>query len=357
MFTFFYIKFNKLQGKKAENSKLRVKILKSEKNCLQFIKNVNLNKKIRCDIVLIKEEFMNYYNEIKNKLIDNEIAKKVKDYSKNRSDLNTYFEVGRLLIEAQGGEDRSEYGNKLIKEYSNRLTSELGKGYSITSLKYMRQFYLFKKGQPVADQLTWSHYMELLPLKSIDKINYYVQQIITYNLSKRELRNKIKSNEYERLPKESKKKYLVRKDIGVNDLIKNPIIIRNNYNYKEVSEKVLKKLILEDLSNFMKELGEGFCFIDSEYKIKIGNRYNYIDLLLYNIKYNCYTIVELKVTELKKEHIGQIQTYMNYINKNLKTINQDNTIGIIIVRKNNEFIMEYVSDNRIFETSYLLENV
>ena len=104
----------------------------------------------------------------------------------------------------------------------------------------------------------------------------------------------------------------------------------------------------------MKELGNGFSFIESEYKIRLGDRYNFIDLLLYNIEYNCYVVVELKVTELKKEHIGQIQIYMNYINKNIKTINQDETIGIIICRKDNYFIMEYCSDKRIYQTTYEL---
>ena len=121
-----------------------------------------------------------------------------------------------------------------------------------------------------------------------------------------------------------------------------------------ISEKVLQKLILEDIPSFLDELGNGFTFIRNEYKIKIGDNYNYIDLLLYNIKYKCYVIVELKATELKKEHIGQIQTYMNYIDMNLKTIEENKTIGIIIVRKNNKYIMEYCSDRRILSKTYEL---
>lgn len=105
---------------------------------------------------------------------------------------------------------------------------------------------------------------------------------------------------------------------------------------------------------FLEELGIGFSFIKSEYPLRLGNRYNYIDLLLFNIEYNCYVVVELKVTELKKEHIGQIQIYMNYIDKNLKKINQDKTIGIIIVRKNNKFVLEYCSDERILTREYEL---
>ena len=111
---------------------------------------------------------------------------------------------------------------------------------------------------------------------------------------------------------------------------------------------------MEDLPSFLKELGNGFTFVENEYKIKIGNSYNYIDLLLYNIKFNCYVVVELKVTELKKEHIGQIEVYMNYIDKNLREITQDKTIGIIICKKNNKFIMEYCSDKRILSKEYQL---
>ena len=116
----------------------------------------------------------------------------------------------------------------------------------------------------------------------------------------------------------------------------------------------MKQLIIEDIDNFLKELGAGFCYIGNEYKIKIGDIYNYIDLLLYNIEFNCYVVIELKITEIKKEHIGQIQTYMNYIDKNVKTINQDKTIGIIICKKDNHFIMEYCSDERIYRSTYQL---
>lgn len=200
---------------------------------------------------------------------------------------------------------------------------ELGKGYSTRSLKNMRNFYLFQKGQPLDAQLAWSHYVILLSLKDNNQINYYKQQVISRNLSKRELQNIMKNKEYERLPDKTKYKLIVQEDIEVQDFIKNPIIIRDNYSYDDISEKVLKQLVLEDIDNFLRELGEGFSYICNEYKIKLGNRYNYLDLLLFNIQYNCYVVIELKITELKKEHIGQIQTYMNYIDKNIRTFNQD----------------------------------
>lgn len=202
----------------------------------------------------------------------------------------------------------------------------------------MRQFYvLFKDDiwQPLVAKLSWSHCVVLMSLKDKNEINYYINQILKYNLSKRQLIEKIKNREYERLPVSAKEKLIQNADDEISDLIKEPILIKNSHNYIEISEKILKQLILEDLPSFLTELGEGFCFIKDEYKIKLGDRYNYIDLLLYNIKFNCYVVIELKITELKKEHIGQIKLYMNYIDRNLKTINQNNTIGIIIVKKGN----------------------
>ena len=295
---------------------------------------------------------MNYYNEIKKKLIDNEIYEKTKDYSKERHKVITYFEIGKLLSEAGG-----KYGDKIIEEYSKKLVIEVGKKYNKRTLFRMRQFYnLFvnEKVSPVVTQLTWTHYVILLSLNDYNKINYYIEQAINRNLSKRELENIIKSDEYERLPEDTKNKLINKKQSKVTDLIKEPIIIKNSNNYEEISEKILQRLILEDIPSFLKELGNGFTFIENEYKIKIGNRYNYIDLLLFNIEYNCYVVVELKVVELKKEHIGQIEVYMNYIDNNLKKVTQDKTIGIIIVKKNNKYIIEYCSDKRIISKTYAL---
>ena len=294
--------------------------------------------------------FINYYDEIKKELLNNEITKKVKNYSINKSDLNTYYNIGKLLKEAG-----KHYGEGIIKEYSKRLTSEFGKGYSKRNLWLMLKFYELKeKVQTVSAQLSWSHYCELLQVNSIDKINYYIKITEEQNLSVRELRERIKNKEYERLDEETKNKLKNKEELKVPDLVKNPIQIRNTSDYNEISEKVLQKLILEDIPSFLKELGNGFSFIDSEYKIKIGDRYNYIDLLLFNIEYNCYAVIELKVTELKKEHIGQIQVYMNYIDKNLKSINQNKTIGIIICKKENKYVIEYCSDDRILAREYEL---
>ena len=297
---------------------------------------------------------MNYYNEIKNELINNEVYKKVKDYSKNKSDLRTYYNVGKLLSDAG-----KHYGKNIIKKYSEKLKLEVGKKYNERTLRRMRQYYeLFKneKWSALPTELSWSHYSELLTLKNINEIKYYINICSSQNISYRKLRERIKNNEYERLEDKTKLKLINKEKTKVYDFIKNPILIKNKYNTDKISEKMLQQFILEDIPYFLKELGNGFCFIDNEFPIKIGDRYNYIDILLYNIIYKCYVVVELKTTELKKEYIGQIQTYMSYIDKNIKTNDETLTIGIIICKKNNKFVMEYVSNKNIFEREYQLIN-
>ena len=294
--------------------------------------------------------YINYYNEIKNELINNEINKRVKNYSINKSDLNTYYNVGKMLSEAG-----KHYGEGIIKDYSIKLTLELGKGYTFTSLTRMRKFYyLIEKLATMSQQLSYGHYVELLPYKDVNKIRYYIRLIEEQNLSIRELRKKIKLNEYERLTDDVKNNIINRNKPNKLDFVKNPVIIKNSRNYNNISEKILKNIILEEIEFFMKELGNSFSFIGSEYKIKIGNIYNYIDLLLFNYEYNCFVVVELKVFELKKEHIGQIEVYMNYIDDNLRKIDQDKTIGIIICKEDNKYIIKYCSDERIIARKYEL---
>ena len=293
---------------------------------------------------------MNYYDEIKNELLNNEINRKVKNYSINRSDLNTYLNVGKMLNEAG-----KHYGDGIIKEYSKRLTKDLNIKYDVSSLNKMKKFYnLVAKLATLSPLLSFSHYIELLPFSNLDKIKYYINLVEQQNLSVRGLRERIKAKEYERLPDETKRKVITKEEINIFDFIKNPIMIKNTNNYDIISEKVLQILIMQDISSFLAELGSGFTFIKNEYKIKLGNTFNYIDLLLFNIEYNCYVVIELKITEIKKEHIGQIQVYMNYIDDNLKTINQNKTIGIIICKQDNKYVIRYCSDKRIIAREYNL---
>ena len=295
---------------------------------------------------------MNYYNEIKNELINNEINRTVKNYSINRSDLNSYYNVGKILSEAG-----KHYGEGIIKEYSQKLKYDLNKNYSVRLLYRMMKYYNFiseGKLPTLSAKLSWSHYDEILRFDDINKIAFYIRISEQQSLSIRQLRKRIKSGEYERLPESTGNKLINEEDSDVVDFVKNPIMIKNSNKYDIFSEKILQKLILEDIENFLDELGTGFTFIKSAYPIKLGDRYNYIDLLLYNIKYKCYVVVELKITELKKEHTGQIMTYMNYIDKKIKTIDENDTVGIIICKQDNEYVIKYCSDNRIIAREYEL---
>ena len=295
---------------------------------------------------------MNYYEEIKNKIIDNETYERVKDYSKERHRVITHYEIGKLLYEAGG-----KYGANIIKQYSEKLVIEVGTKYNERTLRRMRQLYLLFKKQkwsPLATKLSWSHYSEVLSIKDEEKLMYYINACISKNLSKMELREKIKSKEYERLPNETKNKIIKEEKLEVKDLVPNPILIKNTNNIEIITEKVLHNLILEDIETFMRELGNNFSFIGSEYKIKIGDTYHKIDLLLFNIKYNAYVVVELKVNEFKVEYISQVQKYMNYIDKNIKEISNNNTIGILICKRENKYVIEYCSDERIVVREYEL---
>ena len=295
---------------------------------------------------------MNYYNEIKNKIIDNEVYSKIKDYSKERHKVITYFEIGKLLTEAGG-----KYGDNIIEEYSKKLVIEVGKKYNRSTLFRMKQFYnVFsnEKVAPLVQQLSWSHCLILLPIKNINEINYYINQVSKRNLSKRQLEEIVKNNEYERLPVATRNKLIYKDRVEVKDLVPNPILIKNKNNIEIITEKALHHLILEDIESFMKELGNSYSFIGSEYKIKIGDRNYYIDLLLFNIKYNCYVVVELKVSEFKVEYISQVQKYMNYIDKNIKEVSNNCTIGILICKRENKFVIEDCSDDRIAVREYEL---
>ena len=295
---------------------------------------------------------MDYYEEIKNKIIDNETYDRVKDYSKERHRVITYYEIGKLLNEAGG-----KYGDNVINEYSKKLVVEVGKKYNIRTLFRMRQFYRTfsnEKVSTLSTQLSWSHYSELLSIKADDKLSYYLNLSIIQNIGVRELRKKIKSKEYERLPDETKNKIIKEEKLEVKDLVPDPILIKNKNNIEIITEKVLHNLILEDIETFMSELGNNFSFIGSEYKIKIGDTYHKIDLLFFNIKYNAYVVVELKVSEFKVEYISQVQKYMNYIDKNIKEISNNSTIGILICKRENKYVIEYCSDERIVVRKYVL---
>ena len=302
---------------------------------------------------------MNYYNEIKNILVDNAIGRKIREYKSNQKDLESYYNVGKLLVEAQGGEERAKYGNGLIKEYSKRLTSELGKGYSIQNLKNMRRFYLVvEKRQSLIVQfkslnISWTFIIKLLKLNDVNELLYYINCINKMNLTTRELDSKLKSKEHERLDSKIKEKLVKQEEVSARDKIPDPIVLEGLEYKKRLTEKMVQKWIDENPTLFCKSLGEGYSYIESQYKIKIGSNYNYIDILLFNYISNSFVVVEIKVTELKKEHIGQIETYMNYVDVNLKKDFHNKTTGILLVRENNKWLIKYINNDVILVRNYI----
>ena len=293
-----------------------------------------------------------YYNELKEEVLKTESYIRVTDYTKEQYKVKEYYKIGEILSKAG-----KEYGKDIIGTYSEKLMIEVGKKYNRTNLWRMKQFYekfQDEKLAPVGQVLSWSHYRELLPLKDTNEIIYYIKMCKANNLTKRELQERIKSNEYERLSNKTKEKLINSKKLEVPDLVPNPIVIKTDKAYDKITEYDLKNMILQNIDDFLRSLGNGFTYVGNEYKIKIGARYNYIDILLFNVIHNCYIVVELKVIELKKEHIGQIETYMNYVDKNIKEMTQNKTVGIIICKKDNKFVMEYCSNERIFSKEYLI---
>ena len=295
---------------------------------------------------------MNYLNNIKELIEKDIVLKKKHRLIEEDSRLVNYYEIGKLIVEAQGGEARAKYGNGLIKEWSKELTELYGKGYDYTNLSRMRKLYLtFKNVGPPAQQLTWTNLSIILPIKEESKRNYYINLCIKQNLSKRQLQEKIKNKEYERLEyKDDIELITDDKIITIKDMIKNPVLIKTNEGIDKLSEKALKQFILEKIEDFLLELGYGFLFGGSEYKLGKHK----CDLLFFNTELNSYIVIELKIRKLKPIDIGQIKYYMNYIDTNIKKDYMNKTIGIILCKEDDEIVVKYVTDERILFTTYEL---
>ena len=285
----------------------------------------------------------NYLENIKNEIISGNAKVVAKNYQINNVKLTMNYNIGKELAEAG-----KHYGEGIVKKYASILTNEFGRGYSVSNLKRMRQFYiLFEKGAPLAHQLTWEHLRLLLPLKDVNKINYYISIIRRDNLSKRALAERIKINEYDRLSDGAKESLLNKEEFSLIQSVLNPIVLTPNKSYEIYTEKVLQEIIYENLDSFMKQLGGGYFYVGREYKLNIGDKKNYIDYLFYNVVDSRYCVVEIKAREYRKTDYGQIKIYMNYVDEHLKTITQNNTIGIIITKSVNKFEAHYVKDNQV----------
>ncbi|MBO5530378.1 MAG: DUF1016 family protein [Bacilli bacterium] len=299
-----------------------------------------------------------HLNNIKNLIDKNIVFERKQNIQKERNKLLRNYYIGKEIVDAIG--ERSKYGKKLLRIYSKILTMEYGKGYDYTNLNRMRQLYLvFEKVGLPPQQLTWTHYNILLPIKEEGKRNYYINVAIQNSLSVKELKEEIKNDSYERLTKEDKTNIKLIDDNytpSIIDMIKDPIILNcSNKSLDKYSERALKEIMLEDIEKTLLELGVGFSYIGKEKRIKVGDNYRFIDLVFFNIELNCYVLLELKINKLDIRDIGQIEFYINYYDDELKKDNHNDTIGIIVCKKNDKEVSKYIKNNNIYVTSYKIE--
>ena len=303
---------------------------------------------------------MNYYEQVENLIKNNEVNKKVRALQDNSETLLTYWNVGKLIVEAQGGKKRAKYGDSLIKEWGNKLSEKYGKKYDTSYLSKMRLFYLtFPILESLIPKLSWTHYMLILPIKNENERNYYINRVILDNLSVRDLRREIKNKSFDRLSYADKENIEIISDtntttLSIEDMIKDPIILKSNIDTKEINEKAIHKYIISLLEYKFLELGTGFALVGHEYKIVISNNTYHIDLLFFNIRLNSYIVVEVKTRAVKPQDIGQLQFYVSYVEGNIKDNNQNKTIGILIVKKKNKYVIEYTTSPDIYVTTYML---
>lgn len=297
---------------------------------------------------------MNNYEEIETLVKKVEIGKAIRNRQVNKELVDTYWNIGKLIIDAQGGKDKAKYGDALLKKWSNELSLKYGKGYNYTNMKRFRQFFLSFPLCEVAN-LSWSQIRILLPIKDENKRNYYINMCNKNNFSKRDLEKEIKTNSYERLLNKPDKIDIVTPTLtpSITDNLKNPIVLELKKN-KIVKEKDLEELIYMQLHDFFSQLGEGFMWVGNQYKITVDNKDYYIDMLLYNIIYNSYIVVELKLRELRKEDRAQVEFYMNLVDMYKKEPNVSKTMGLIITKEQNKLIANFVKSENLIPLTYKL---
>ena len=303
---------------------------------------------------------MNYFKNIEELIIENEASKKANALRNNSSTLQTYWNIGKIIVEAQGGEKRAKYGDNLINEWGKKLSLKYGKGYDTRSLRRFRTFYIeFSKWAAVRPELTWTHYRTLLSIKNENERNYYINLVILNNLSSRELEKEIKKKTFDRLSYADKNNIEIISDtnnttLSIKDMIKDPIILKADKNMDKIDEQAIHKYIISLLEDKFLELGTGFALIGHEYKIHIDNKTYKIDLLFFNYLINAFIVVEIKTRKIKHTDIGQLKFYVNYVEDNIKEINHNKTIGLLIVKENDKYVIKYTTNEDILVTTYAL---
>lgn len=314
---------------------------------------------------LIKDniQFNTIFNNIKELVVNsrNKVYTTV-----NIEMLKLYWNIGKIIMEIQQGDERAKYGDSILEKLSEKLTNEFGKGFSKRNLERMRKFYIcFPIATTVSSQLSWSHYLELIKIEEKSKRNFYFNECINTKWSVRELQRQRDSLLYERLLLSAdKEKVLELSEKGQilktnKDLVKDPFVlefldIKENTYYLETD---LEKNILEHLKEFLLELGKGFSYVGNQVRITLNEEHFYPDLVFYNRILKCFVIIDLKIGKVTHQDIGQIQMYVNYYDREIKQRDENQTIGILLSTNKNETVIKYTlpqSNETIFSTEYKL---
>ena len=284
----------------------------------------------------------------------------------NTEMLNLYWNIGKIIMEIQQGNERATYGDAVLEKLSKKLTNEFGKGFSIINLRRMRKFYcLFKIRSSLMNELTWTHYLELIKIEDQNKRNFYLNECINTRWSVRELQRQIGSLLYERLAlSANKEKVLELAEKGQvlkqgKDLVKDPFVlefldIKENTSYLETD---LEKNILEHLKEFLLELGKGFSFVGNQVRLTLEEDHFYPDLVFYNRLLKCFVIIDLKIGKITHQDIGQMQMYVNYYDREIKSNDENKTVGILLSTIKNETVVKYTlpeNNDSIFASEYKL---
>lgn len=286
----------------------------------------------------------------------------------NKSIVYVYWNIGRIIVANENEyNNRLEYGQEVLKKLSKELTKYLGKGYSISNLKYMRVFYkAYPELEELNDSLTWSHYLELMVIQGKDKRHFYEKECINENWSVRELRRQLDTSLFERLllsdGKNNKEKVLELSKKGQiiskpSDIIKQPYVFEflGIKEQKPILEKDLEYKLIKHIEEFMLELGKGFMFVGTQQRITINNTDYYVDMVFYNKYLKAYVLIDLKLNGLKAEHLGQMNMYLNYYEKDVNTEDDEKPVGIILCAEKDKVLLEYALgglSSNIFASTY-----
>jgi len=287
----------------------------------------------------------------------------------NSTMLQTYWEIGRVIVEReQDGELRARYGKRLLAELSKQLTADIGRGFSKSNLYNMREFYReYQIFQMSSGKLSWSHYIELLAVRDKDARAFYERECVNSNWSVKELNRQIGTSLFERLllsDGEANKQTvlaLARQGDALSkpqDILKQPFVFEflGVREEKPMFEKDLEAKLIRHIEDFLLELGRGFMFVGSQRRITLGGIHYYVDMVFYNKILKAYVLIDLKMGDLRIEHAGQMNAYLNYYQTEVNDENDNPPVGIILCKTTRDVVAEYALgglSNQVFASNYV----